>query len=139
MGKISYSFENTPFKAGQSKVFRSDNQSKITLDIKCFVDDPPPPGFMPCGECGSFELAKEEEKLITADLRTFKRGGRIVLTVSDRYGNEETICVVVFPKNSDSEGGGGGCKKASTGDKSKKDSHWIPKKSNIQPPPRPYI
>jgi hypothetical protein len=71
----------------------------ITVDIKCFVWDPPPAGFKSCSACGTFPAANGTPIQVVADEQLFMTsGGRLnIALVEDTTGATWTVDVDVFP------------------------------------------
>jgi len=68
-------FSTEPIAAGEARPFRAHGVAPITVQIKCFANKPPPPGFKPCPECGTFKMKSGESQLIRVSETTFSIGG----------------------------------------------------------------
>src|ERR1041385_8354306 len=94
---MQVSFSTEPIAVGEARVLRVDGQEPISLNIKCFVNKPPPPGFKPCPECGSVIIKSGEARLITVPKKAFAQGGgSLVIVVKDRTGETASFKLEVM-------------------------------------------
>jgi hypothetical protein len=79
-------------RAGDSFAIAVNALSPIAVAIKCFVSKPPPPGYRPCPECGSFQIASGEVLRLVASETTFEHtGGTLEVTIRDAEADVRTL------------------------------------------------
>jgi hypothetical protein len=99
---IQYSFNARPFSPGESREFTLTSSSPATVSIRCFVSSPPPPGYKPCAECGSFKLVQGQSTQIEASQYLFSRSrGGLEITVVDQDGDVVKIPIKVTADDPD--------------------------------------
>jgi hypothetical protein len=70
----------------------------ITVAILCFLTTPPPPGFKPCQECGTFPLTIGQPFIVRAPRDLFHQvGGELRVTVREETGDERSFTIAVAP------------------------------------------
>lgn len=93
---IQYSFDSRPFTPGESREFTLTSSSPATVSIRCFVSAPPPPGYRPCAECGTYTLTQGQSIRIEASHGLFSRSkGGLEVTVVDQDGDVVKIPIRV--------------------------------------------
>jgi hypothetical protein len=72
----------------------------IAVEIRCFVRRPPPPGYKPCAECGSFVVRSGEALQLFASEATFQaEGGSLELRVRDADGDSRHVRLTVVGRD----------------------------------------
>jgi hypothetical protein len=89
-------FDSAPLTPGESRTMRINSSTPLTVEIKCFVRSPPPPGFKPCAACGSFSRESGENFVIVADQRLFRSfAGELEIYIKDETGDSRQISIPV--------------------------------------------
>ena len=88
---------------GESRDFTLTSASPATAKIKCFISSPPPPGYRPCAECGTYSLQQGQTIQIEANQYLFSnaRGG-LEITITDLDGDVIKIELLVTIEDPDS-------------------------------------
>lgn len=90
-------FDRRPIKVGEWRPLTPQGDGPFVVEIKCFVDNPPPPGYKACDECGKFEIENNETIQITPSPSIFSQSpGRLDITVRDRTGDQREFSLMVF-------------------------------------------
>src|SRR5450830_383725 len=85
-------FLEEPLEAGESRDLLVWGRDPLEVEIECFVEKPPPPGFRGCPECGSFPLTSGEALAITASPTVFADGtGTLMITIRDADNDKRLI------------------------------------------------
>ena len=93
---IDYEFDAKPMRAGESRELKSLSPS-VTVQIRCFTQKPPPPGFRPCPECGSFPLAQGDSVQVVAAPKVFgTSGGTLHIELTNPQGEKADIAIAVL-------------------------------------------
>ena len=80
-------FDDRPVMTGEKRVLVLEGDAPFKLETSCFVDKPPPPGFRPCAECGSFKIDAFERFEIGSFSRFWHRkSGILEITIYDSVG-----------------------------------------------------
>lgn len=99
----SIAFDDRPIHIGEQRPIRAWGDEPITIEIKCFTSAPPPPGFKPCPECGTFHIISGEEIYVIPSPSVFTGNqGTLNVTVRDRTGDERQFILAVLPESSTS-------------------------------------
>jgi hypothetical protein len=69
-------FDDGPIQPGERRSLQAWADTVMTVAIKCFTNDPPPPGYKACPSCGVIKLESGAQIYITADRGVFQRAGR---------------------------------------------------------------
>lgn len=89
-------FDRSPFAPGETRVFRNGGNESLRIAIRCFLQEPPPPGLKPCPSCGVIDVASGQEIAITANEEAFMDGkGVLSISIQDSSGAEEVFEVEV--------------------------------------------
>lgn len=89
-------FDERPMLPGAERTLRAWATSKLSVDINCFTQSPPPPGYKPCPSCGTIRINSGEAVRIVADRATFRRfSGYLQVTVRDLEGDEKIFQLTV--------------------------------------------
>lgn len=81
-------FDDGPIQPGERRPLRAWADTPMAIAIRCFTDQPPPPGYKPCQSCGVIELRSGEQTYITADRRFFERvKGELHISIKDHTGD----------------------------------------------------
>ena len=73
------------------------------VQIKCFIATPPPPGYRPCAECGSYSIQQGQTIQIEASQYLFSNGqGGLDITITDLDGDMVRIQLRVTTEDPDS-------------------------------------
>jgi molybdopterin/thiamine biosynthesis adenylyltransferase len=99
----SIDFDAGPFRAGESRTIICNADAPSTIEIRCFVLEPPPPGYRPCSECGVIRgVANNQAVMVTANARLFARvGGELQIVITDAEGATQEFRVRVRPTEAD--------------------------------------
>jgi hypothetical protein len=65
-------FDAGPIRPGEQRSLQAWGDSRMFVEIKCFTNSPPPPGYKACAACGTIPLESGEKTTVTADRRTFE-------------------------------------------------------------------
>jgi len=100
---IQYDFSVRPMSPGESRDFTLNSASPAQVHVRCFVSSPPPPGYKPCAECGSYSMQQGQTIPIEANRNLFSRArGGLEIEVQDSDGDVIKIRVDVVGGNPDS-------------------------------------
>ena len=107
---LDYDLNPSPLIPGVDREFTWQGAGTLAGEIRCFVKNPPPPGYKPCDACGSFALQSGMSTIIHADYQVFFQfGGTLEIEIIDDFGFRETITLLVNRRNDGSfEVGGSG-------------------------------
>lgn len=96
-------FDMHPFKPGESRVLTLQADEPSTIQIRCFVSNPPPPGYKPCDECGTFRTITNDQPVwIVADAQVFAReGGTLEIDIRDAAGDQRVLRIGVTRSDAD--------------------------------------
>lgn len=99
---IQYDFDARPMRPGESRDFTLTSSIPATVQIKCFITSPLPPGYRPCAECGTFSLQPGQTIQIEASQHLFSnaRGG-LDITITDLDGDVVNIQLRVTTEDPD--------------------------------------
>jgi len=90
-------YPTAALRAGDAYTLRIVAPEPVTVQIKCFTKEPPPPGFRPCPECGSFRARSGEVlKLSVSDSNFRAAGGAIEVFVEDGEGDSRRLSLKVL-------------------------------------------
>ena len=97
-------FDESPIQSGDKRSFRAFADAPMTVQIKCFTNAPPPPGYKACPSCGTIALQSGAAIDITADQTTFDQagGGELHVTVKDATGDTRDYRLTVVDRGSSS-------------------------------------
>jgi hypothetical protein len=99
-------FDESPINAGDQRALTAWSDTPMTVAIKCFTDEPPPPGYKACSACGTIPVKSGVTIYITADRGTFEQaGGVLELYLTDAAGDSRTLTADVRQREADAEGG----------------------------------
>lgn len=94
--------DRSALKAGETRYLQAYGEEPLTVDIHCFAQKPPPPGYKPCKECGAFKIRSGQALAVTATSRVFAdHGGRLEITIRDNQGDVREIRLVVVSREAD--------------------------------------
>ena len=97
-----------PMEEGERRYFVIRGDGPFAVDISCFVDSPPPPGFRPCAECGSRVVQVNERiELVASGAFSRSRRGALLIRIVDREGAMEEIRIQVVGRDEGTATGGG--------------------------------
>jgi len=89
-------------RAGETRYLQAYGDDPLVVEIHCFAQKPPPPGYKPCKECGSFRVGSGEAVAVTANARVFSaHGGRLMVSVRDARGDTKEIRLTVSSLDAD--------------------------------------
>jgi hypothetical protein len=82
-------FDAGPIQAGEKRPLQAWADTRMSLEIKCFTNTPPPPGYKGCPSCGVINIDSGKVTYVTADRRTFEQagGGQLDVTLEDQSGD----------------------------------------------------
>ncbi len=80
-----------PIRAGEIRRLEVSGDECITVAIKCFVRDPPPPSFRPCRECGQIPQQPDGSFEIIAPTGMQKTETELRISVTDAVGDHQEI------------------------------------------------
>lgn len=87
----------SPIQVGEKRWLSVVGDEPFTVEIKCFVSNPPPRGFKPCPECGKFKITEAEVLEIMASPATFQNSqGTLDIHITDAVGDSELIRLMVL-------------------------------------------
>jgi hypothetical protein len=95
-------FDLSPIDAGATRDMVVRGRGPFVIELKCFVQNPPPPGYKPCRECGTIRAQDGESVLIKASAKSFASGGTLSMTVTDRDGDARDLNITVLGRTIDS-------------------------------------
>ena len=85
---ILYDFDARPLLLGTSRDFTLTSRAPAEVQIKCFITTPPPPGYRPCAECGSYSIQQGQTIQIEASRYLFSNAqGGLYITITDLDGD----------------------------------------------------
>jgi len=126
---MNISFSTEPIAAGESRILRVEGAEPIAVQIKCFVNKPPPRSYRPCPECGTFNLRSDEPRMIRASDEAFRRGGgTLVVAINDGTGETVEIKLEVVNWGKPGIGGAKGpprTQKPGGGDRTEPDREFV--------------
>jgi hypothetical protein len=69
----------------------------LIIDVKCFIGNPPPPGFKPCPECGKIQAQSGQPVDIVASRQIFSSSsGSLDINITDTSdGDTHNISISV--------------------------------------------
>ena len=90
----------SPMIAGETRSLRVDGAiDPIKVEIRCFTTTPPPAGFKPCPECGSYTIQSGQDFDFSASASTFgwssSQGDELEVLVRDATGNSQFFKIQV--------------------------------------------
>jgi hypothetical protein len=91
---------------GETRSLLIEASEPSSVEIRCFVEKPPPPGYRGCPECGTLKkIANNREVSITASRQIFGRSaGYLELTIIDATEDRRVIRLAV-ERDTDAEPG----------------------------------
>lgn len=91
-----------PLVAGEMRELRIYGDGPFRVSLKCFVFEPPPPGYRECPECAVRTLAEGEAFLLRVSRRTWAdRAGELQLRIVDSTGDHSELAIRVVPSPED--------------------------------------
>jgi hypothetical protein len=89
-------FDDRPMEVGEQRLLYAESDYKVAVEIKCFVQNPPPPGYKPCPSCGILDQKPGQPLVITASAELFSVSpGSLEITVRDGSGDEKHFSVAI--------------------------------------------
>lgn len=89
-------FSTEPISAGSVRPIRIAGKKPIEIEIKCFTQKPPPPGFKACKECGTFSANSGELRHIFAPIEPFQTaGGELIIVCRDATGETQEFALKI--------------------------------------------
>ena len=82
---VKIDIDPQPMRPGETRLFRVYGSGSMAVEVKCFVTNPPPPGFRPCPACGSTKMNSGDSGRISAPIDF--TGGSIQISVEDSEGD----------------------------------------------------
>jgi hypothetical protein len=102
---IQYDFDTRPMVPGEMREFTLTSSEPATVRIKCFITSPPPPGYRPCAECGTYSIQQGQTIQIEASQLLFSMAqGGLDITISDLEGEVIMINLQVEKKKDEPDG-----------------------------------
>ena len=99
---LQFEFDTRPISPGEGRYFTLTSASPARVAIRCFVSSPPPPGYRPCAECGTFAVRQGQTIRIEASLQVFPHSeGGLDITVTDEEGDVVSIRLEVTSEDPD--------------------------------------
>ena len=98
-------FNNSPIYPGETRPLTAFSNLPLFVEVKCFTDTPPPPGYKACASCGVINARRGEEVEITADPVALQSGGRLDVIVRDQSGDERIFKLTVRTRQTGAAGG----------------------------------
>jgi hypothetical protein len=98
----SVEIDVSPMLPGEERTLKAWSDSTLTVDIRCFVSDPPPPGYRPCSSCGSITIESGVAYSYKANEAIFQEpNGALIIAIRDASGDEQSyqVGVVVEDRN----------------------------------------
>ena len=100
---IQYDFNLRPISPGETRDFTLTSASPASVQVRCFVSSPPPPGYKGCAECGSYPVQQGQTIQIEASQYLFaRREGGLDITITDADGDLRHIQLRVTTEDPDS-------------------------------------
>jgi hypothetical protein len=82
---------------GEQRLLFAQSDTIVSVEIKCFVQNPPPPGYKPCPSCGTLEAKPGRPVSITASAEVFSISrGTLEIRVRDESGDERHFSVPII-------------------------------------------
>lgn len=89
-------FDESPIEAGKRRALQAWSDKDLSVAIRCFTKDPPPPDYKSCPACGVIRAQSGEIVYIVADENVFlEPGGRVEVVVRDESGDERQFRLTV--------------------------------------------
>jgi hypothetical protein len=90
-----------PLRVGEARTLRIDGAEPHTVEIHCFVNEPPPPGYRPCPECGTLDLILNGQPVeVHASATVFaKATGHVRVTITDSDNDQRVIILKVLTRD----------------------------------------
>lgn len=96
---VLFDFDSRPILAGESRAFTLKSPVPVRIQIRCFVQRPPPPGYRPCRECGALSVEFGQTVFIEASGSIFgSTGGALEIEVADLTGETALITLQVLQR-----------------------------------------
>ena len=95
-------FDLSPIGAGATRDMVVRGGGPFDIELKCFVQNPPPPGYKPCRECGTIRAHDGETVQIKASADRFASGGTLSVTVTDQDGDARDLHITVLGRTAGS-------------------------------------
>ena len=100
---IQYDFNASPMSPGESRDFTLTSATPAQVQVRCFLTSPPPPGYRPCTECGSYAIEQGQTIHIQASQYLFTNAqGGLDITITDMDGDVVRIQLPVTTEDPDS-------------------------------------
>ena len=98
MIQINLSSDQDQIEIGQEiTVSAMGDNPPFIIQISCFVEDPPPPGFKGCAECNVYEVESNELIKLTADQNFWwNHRGSYRIKIRDSVGDTEEVRIPVI-------------------------------------------
>lgn len=83
--------------SGQKAIASSEGESPLAVEIFCFTNNPPPAGYKPCAECGSFTILSGQSFEVIANSQLFNASeGYVEISVTDATSSKAVKRVSVL-------------------------------------------
>lgn len=76
-------FSSESIRAGEFILLHIDASYPVSIEIKCFVTQPPPTRFVPCPQSGRHTLHLKEPFNFLTNVSTFQNGGHVEFKITD--------------------------------------------------------
>src|SRR5712664_3158052 len=98
-------FDDGPIQPGESRPLLAWATTPMVVEIKCFTNTPPPPGYKACPSCGRIDLESGQQIQVTADLGIFSQavGGELHVFLKDRTGDSRSYTLQVQEREPEQE------------------------------------
>ena len=95
-------FPSEVLRAGEPYTLRIVAPDPITVEIRCFVETPPPKGYRPCPECGSIHARSGQVlHLRVSEVSFHSSGGALEIFIQDADGDSRRIRLQVSGRGED--------------------------------------
>lgn len=95
--------DTAPMMPGEARrLIVNSSAESLTITIKCFVSDPPPPGFRSCPECGTINARSGEPVQIVASSRFLNAQSSVAIEIQDSEGDVRNLSVEVLSRAEES-------------------------------------
>ncbi len=95
---INIDLDTSPMHPGESRNLTLWAEQSLSISIKCFLYDPPPPRFRECEACGEFSIQGGVPFSLFASPDLFSESrGELHIRVSDDRGESLQFILDVIP------------------------------------------
>lgn len=93
----SIHLDTGPIRVGELRLLRAWGDEPLAVEIKCFVEKPPPSEFKHCPECGTFIVKNGQSIQIIPSHSVFANSeGSLEILIRDQSGDERQVSLQVI-------------------------------------------